>query len=799
MMRRKCRVLGAFLVLVAIGVADAAPPRPRLAIPTDAKLDSQLRRRVTGPSTSALVPLRTRGSKERVLVRVASTASGDLRTLRRAGLRIERVSATHDLVRGRIRKKDLSRLAALDVVRSVSPARRGHLRAGSVLTEGDAAANAPQARATGFDGTGVIVGVISDGIDHVAQSIATGNLAAGTGLPPFAPNTCAAGAGDEGTAMLEIVHDLAPGAILRFSEGLSDKLQFVDSIDCLRTTGANVIVDDIGFFDEPFFEDGIVAEAVRDAVAAGVSFHSAAGNSGEVHYSAQFTPTATSEGEYHDFGGGDLFDRLDIPPGRSLLCVLQWNDRFGSSANDYDLELWDLEATPNVPIDVSANVQSGSQDPFEAVGVHNGGTSTGQVGLRVRRESGATRRLKIFCLGAANMAPRTTEGSIFGHPSVPEVVAVAAMDATDFGLNDVESFSSRGPVQISFPSSQTRDKPDLTAFDGVATSICPSPGLCFDPFFGTSAAAPHSAAAAALLLSKNSCLTPAEVRQTLMENAVDILSTGFDDTSGAGRLDAFATVTAPDDCDDDNPCTRDTCTPETGCENTPLDDGDACPDGNLCNGNETCQAGVCTPGTPLVCNDDSVCTNDSCSPAAGCVFQNTCDDGNACSTDLCDPLVGCSHATAPDGTPCPDTDLCNGEELCQTGACTPSAPLVCDDGDACTTDQCDATRGCQFPEVESFEGIACLCGAGLAAPGCIAPGAVTGQFSKGCALAARATDGKVRKQRRLLDAAVRKFNKAGQKTRRAVSRAKLSGECGNAISTTLADVLGRTLNLRGRI
>ena len=795
-MRHACRVFGAFLVLVTTGVGDAAP---RLAVPTDAKLDSQLRPRITAPSSSALVPLRTRGSKERVLVRVTSTAPGDLQPLRRAGLRIDRVSVKRNLVRGRVRKKDLRKLAALDVVESIAPARPGHLRAGSILTEGDTAANAPQARATGFDGTGVTVGVISDGIDRVNQSIASGNLPAGAGLPPFASNTCGAGAGDEGTAMLEIVHDLAPGATLRFSEGISDKLQFIDSIDCLRDAGATVIVDDIGFFDEPFFEDGIVADAVEDAVVAGVSFHSAAGNSGDVTYSAQFNPTTTPDGEFHNFGGGDLFDRIDVPPGRSLLCVLQWNDRFGSSSNDYELELWDLGASPNALIDLSGNVQNGSQDPFEAVAAHNTAGSTGKVGLRVRRENGATRKLKIICLGAANMNPRTDAGSIFGHPAVPDVVAVAAMDANDFGLNDVEDFSSRGPVDISFPSAQSRQKPDLTAFDGVATSICPSGSVCFDPFFGTSAAAPHSAAVAALLLSKNSCLTPAEVRQTMMENAVDILTLGFDDTSGAGRLDAFATVTAPDDCDDDNPCTRDTCTAQTGCQHAPLADGEGCPNGDLCDGNETCQAGVCTPGTPLVCNDDSVCTNDSCSPAAGCVFQDTCDDGNACSDDLCDPNVGCSHAPAPDGTPCPDADLCNGEETCQTGACTQSTPLVCDDGDQCTTDVCDATRGCQFPEIESFDGIECLCGVGLAAPGCVAPGAVVGQFSKGCALATRATDANVRKQRRLLDAAVKKFNKAGGKTRHAVSKNKLSAECGDAISTTLADVLGRTLNLRGRI
>ena len=113
----------------------------------------------------------------------------------------------------------------------------------------------------------------------------------------------------------------------------------------------------------------------------------------------------------------------------------------------------------------------------------------------------------------------------------------------------------------------------------------------------------------------------------------------------------------------------------------------------------------------------------------------------------CPPTPPPGPATCESNEDCDDGRFCNGEETCQTGACTPSAPLVCDDGDQCTTDVCDATRGCQFPEIEDFDGIECLCGVGLAASGCVAPGSVAGQFSKGCALAARATDATARKQR----------------------------------------------------
>src|SRR5262249_60821552 len=106
----------------------------------------------------------------------------------------------------------------------------------------------------------------------------------------------------EGQAMIEIVRTLAPGASVLFSEGLTSSLAFIESVACLRAAGARVIVDDIGFYDEPFFEDGPVARAVREAVQAGVSFHSAAGNDANRHYEATFR--AAGNAGYHDFGGG---------------------------------------------------------------------------------------------------------------------------------------------------------------------------------------------------------------------------------------------------------------------------------------------------------------------------------------------------------------------------------------------------------------------------------------------------------------------------------------------------------------
>src|SRR5262245_66191234 len=110
----------------------------------------------------------------------------------------------------------------------------------------------------------------------------------------------------------------------------------------------------------------------------------------------------------------------------------------------------------------------------------------------------------------------TAASSIFGHAAVTEAVTVAAIDADDPGLDTVERFSSQGPVRLAFPP-ETRAKPDLAGFDGVNTSV---PG--FAPFFGTSAAAPHVAAIAALLLERNPFITPATIRSVLNATAVDL-------------------------------------------------------------------------------------------------------------------------------------------------------------------------------------------------------------------------------------------------------------------------------------
>jgi subtilisin family serine protease len=502
------------------------------------KISSRLRPPPTvgGKLAAAPPPLAADGSLH-VYLDCSPLGSAELLKLQQAGVWIERVQMARGLVQARVDASALETVAAFSWVRAIRSIDPAVVRTGGITTEGDAASRADVLRAQGVDGTGVVVGVISDGIDSLRDAQATNDL------PDVeVPNDgrCQKGAGDEGTALLEIVHDVAPGAKLLFS-GPASSLEMIDAVQCLVDAGANVIVDDLGFFGEPYFADGPVAEAVGAAVAAGVSYHSSAGNQAEEHVEEDFFPVAGSNGGAHDFaaGGGDPFNGVVVPAGGTLTCILQWNDPFGGSGNDYDLVL--LDADLNFITD-SINSQVGAQDPIELVSVVNQTNTDQLANVLIQRFAGEPRRLELYCLGAAAMEHGTAAGSIFGHPALPSVVAVGAVDVRDPGLDDVEAFSSRGPARVDFPTLEIRAKPDLVAFDGVAISNAGGFPACppFCAFFGTSAAAPHSAGVAALLLDKDPSLTPAEVQAALTRGAVDIGPQGFDDASGFGRIDALA-------------------------------------------------------------------------------------------------------------------------------------------------------------------------------------------------------------------------------------------------------------------
>jgi subtilisin family serine protease len=470
------------------------------------------------------------GGRVQVDVSVVDTSDAALSALRQHDLDIEIVNVDLGIVEGWVPVAHLEALAAEPIVSKVRPPSYASRRTGSVTSQGDAIHRCNAARAGGITGAGVTVGVISDGVSGLAASQASGNLGAVSVLSP--------GSGDEGTAMLEIVHDCAPGAALAFSTGAPTSLAFISAVSGLRSAGARIIVDDLGFYGEPFFEDGPVAASDRVAGAA-VLRVSAAGNDRKAHYRSPFVPSLFDPevpGTRHDFGGGDTLMRFDVPGGTVATVILQWANRFGAAGDDYDLCVRDTGGTL---VGCSVDVQDGNDDPIEALDLTcsapAGSSCAGDV--QVTLFSGVARTLELFCLRCQLAEFAVPAGSIVGHPGGPEVLAVAAAPASNPAI--IEPFSSAGPAAIQFPAPASRPKPDLTGIDGVTTS---RPG--FAPFFGTSAAAPHVAAVAALVYQKNGTLTPAQARAILTASAVNLLGAGFDADSGFGRADAVNALAA---------------------------------------------------------------------------------------------------------------------------------------------------------------------------------------------------------------------------------------------------------------
>ncbi len=453
---------------------------------------------------------------------------------------------------------------------------------GKATSQGDATHRAVDVRNTyGYLGQGIKIGVLSDSYNAkngAAANITSGDLP-GPGNPDgyTTPVTVLAdypSGSDEGRAMLQVIHDLAPAATLYFATADLGEASFADNIVALRNTyGCNIILDDVFYFDEPAFQDGIVAQAVNTVTAAGALYFSSAGNSGSLAkgtsgvFEGDFNDAGsppftggTKSGTIHNFGTVASPVNGDIVTTAGIVYNLNWSDPYGASTNDYDLFLVSASGTVKSS---STNVQNGTQNPYEQASALS--LSTGDR-LVVFKTTGAA--VRAFHLNT-NRGELTigTNGQTHGHASAAAAFCMAATPANKafqagapvgpypnpfVSTNKVEDFSSDGPRRkflnpdgtpisggVTFASNggTLLAKPDLTAADGVSTTFSAFSGL--NPFYGTSCAAPHAGAIAALLLSGNPSLTTTQVRNILTSTALDIESSGYDNVSGYGIIQAF--------------------------------------------------------------------------------------------------------------------------------------------------------------------------------------------------------------------------------------------------------------------
>ncbi len=366
------------------------------------------------------------------------------------------------------------------------------------------------------------------------------------------------GGSDEGRAMLQLIHDVAPGADLSFHTAFTGQANFAQGILDLRVDGADVIVDDVIYFAEPFFQDGIIAQAVDQAVADGALYFSSAGNQARDSYESAFVDSGIDldfgsfQVDAHDFDPGagvDAFQAVTIGGGSTITISFQWDEAFFSvsgglgAQNDIDIFLFDSAETTLVDSSSSNNIGG---DPLEILQFTNNG-STNTFNIAIGRFAGADPGLmKYVTFGSFNILEHdTNSGTTAGHAAASGGQAVAAAfydDTPAFGTNPplVESFSSAGPTTILFDTAgnrlsvpDVRQTPQITAPDGTNTTFFGSDvdGDGFPNFFGTSAAAPHAAAAAALILDGVPGLVPEDVYRVMQVTAIDMddpLTAGFD-------------------------------------------------------------------------------------------------------------------------------------------------------------------------------------------------------------------------------------------------------------------------------
>lgn len=482
------------------------------------------------------------------------------------------VSTYDNRISGRLPIAALASVARNPSVKAVRPS-LSTPRVGLTTTQGDKAQRTDEVRRTfGLTGAGVKIGVLSDSFNCVTSSLtgdpdATFTTAAQDVRNNDLPNVqvlkdlpepdCTDVGTDEGRAILQLLHDVAPSAKLAFHTASVSETDFAAGIKRLANAGSQIIVDDVIYFAEPMFQDGVIAQAVDAVKARGVTYFSSAGNDERQSYEAGFKQSGDVglSGPRHNFGTNRSPDSLQLtsldPEGLTLLSF-QWDEPFASvsggagSRSDVDVIFYDTEGgliplcddnlEPAICQIPGIDFNLGG-DPLEIAVISNATDSTLDVNVSIELFEGpAPKKMKYVWFDLGNGLFHVNEfntesGTAYGHANAAGAEAVGAApwyNTAQFGSPlwgnackpaCLEYFSSAGGVPILFDKKGkrlaapiVRLKPGVTGPDGGNTSFFfarttdPAVGGGepdqYPNFFGTSASAPHVAGIAALMFEQ---------------------------------------------------------------------------------------------------------------------------------------------------------------------------------------------------------------------------------------------------------------------------------------------------------
>ncbi len=460
----------------------------------------------------------------------------------------------------------------------------GTTNVGTTTTQGDTAQITDQVRTNfGVNGTGVTVGVISDSYNvsasatrTAAQDVASGDLPAGVNVLADAtnPNQVI----DEGRAMLQTVYDVAPSSSLAFQTSGLSQVAMANAIGNLRTAaGAGVIADDIIFFAEPMFQDGVIAQAATNAVNAGVPYFSAAGNFARRSYQSAFNGGGqvniggTLE-TAHEFNTvtHDILQSVTVPIGSLFRVAFEWDAPFasagGAGANS-NLNIYLIQGGANIVAQGRTNNIGGDAVEILQFANNTAGTAFDILITSAGGPIPGTIKYVDFDNTTTFNEYLNNSTTLYGHANAQGVVGVGAasfLSTPAFGTNPpvVENFSALGGTPIIFDTAGNRlgtplvrQKPDVVGPDAGNTTFfgtdIAGDADAFPNFFGTSAATPHVAGLAALMLDAAPTLTPTQVGQILGFTTVDMddpvlagFQTGFDFATGNGLVNGVSAMNA---------------------------------------------------------------------------------------------------------------------------------------------------------------------------------------------------------------------------------------------------------------